>query len=98
MKRPAVELRILIANDHDVVRRGIRTLLEQRRHWVVCGEAATLADTLEKARKLRPDMLLLDVTLPDMDVARAIPEIMEICPKVRILALATHDSGEQAAR
>ena len=98
MTRPAAELRILISDDHELVRRGIRTVLEEQRGWMVCGEAATAADTLEKARKLRPDLLLLDVTLPDRDAAEAIPEVMRVCPTVKIIALAMHDSAEQAAR
>jgi len=80
------------------MRRGIRSLLEERREWIVCGEAATAGDTVEKARKLHPDVLLLGVTMPDMDAAEVIPEIMDGCPSTKIIALAMHDSGEQAAR
>jgi len=92
-----VKLRILIADDQELVRRGIRSLLEGRREWIVCGEAATAGDTIEKVRKLHPDVLLLGVRLPDMDAAEAIPEIMDGCPTTKIIALAMHDSGEQAA-
>src|SRR6266446_2836368 len=98
MSRPSAEPRILIADDHELVRRGIRTVLEERREWVVCGEAATAGDCIEKAKKFRPDILLLDVTLPDMDAAGAISAIMRVCPAVKIVALTMHDSGEEAAR
>ena len=92
----AEELRILIAGHHELVRRGIRAVLEER-DWVVCGEAVTAGDTLEKAQRLRPDVLLLDVTPSDMAAAEAIPEIMQVCPTIKIIALAMHDSAEQAA-
>jgi DNA-binding NarL/FixJ family response regulator len=98
MSKPAAEMRILVADSHELVRRGIRAVLEERHEWRVCGEAATAASALEKAKKLRPDLLLLDVTLPDRDAAEVIPEIMQVCPAVKIVALATQDSSEQAAR
>src|SRR5450755_3951228 len=89
-------LRILIAEDHEVVRRGIRSLLEDRPEWTICGEAATSAETIEKTKTLRPDLLLLDVTMPDMEAAKAIPQIIHVCPTVKIVALAMQDSAESA--
>lgn len=91
-------LRILIADDHEVVRRGIRSMLEERRAWRVCGEAATCGETIDKTRTLRPDVLLLDVTMPDRDAAAAIPDIVDVCPTVKIVALTLPDSAELAAR
>jgi DNA-binding NarL/FixJ family response regulator len=90
-------LSILIADDHDVVRRGMRTLIEGRREWQVCGEAVTGSEAIERSVKLRPDMLLLDLTLPDMDAANAITEIIKVCPEVKIVVLATQDSAELTA-
>jgi DNA-binding NarL/FixJ family response regulator len=91
-------LNILIADDHEVVRQGFRALLEKRREWKVCGEASTGGETIDKAKKLRPDMLLLDLTLPDMNAIEAITKIMHVCPALKIVALATHDSGDLAAK
>jgi DNA-binding NarL/FixJ family response regulator len=90
-------LRILIAEDQEVLRRGLRALLEDRPGWVVCGEAVTGAEAVEKARSLVPDVLLLDVTMPDMGAAEVIPQIIGLCPAVKIVALATPDSAELAA-
>ena len=81
-----------------MVRLGIRTLLEGRRDWKVCGEAATGGETVEKTRALRPDLRLLDIAMPDMDAPEAIQEIMEVCPAVKVIALARHGLGELAAR
>jgi DNA-binding NarL/FixJ family response regulator len=91
-------LSILIADDHEVVRRGVRTLLEGRPEWTVCGEAATGRETIEKARKLRPDLVLLDLTMPELDGIDAISQILTASPGVTILVLTMHDSGEMATR
>ena len=91
------KLRILIADDHEVFRRGLRSLVEERPEWSVCGEATAGADTLEKTRTLCPDLVLLDVSMPDAEATKAIPEIMHLCPTVKIVALATQDSAELAA-
>jgi NarL family two-component system response regulator LiaR len=98
MTRPTMKLTILISDDHEEVRRDIRTLLEQRREWKVCGEAATGSETVDMAKTLCPDMLFLDLTLPDMDAVDVIPEIREVCPTVKIVVLAMRDSGELAVR
>jgi DNA-binding NarL/FixJ family response regulator len=91
-------MRILIADDHEVVRRGIRTLLENRPEWEVCGEAATGREAIESARKLCPDLVLIDVSMPDMDGFEAIPQILDVCPGAKILVLTMHDSGEIATK
>ena len=91
-------LSILIADDHEVVRRGIRALLDARPEWKICGEAATGLEAVEKARKLRPDLVLLDLTMPEMNGLEAIPRIGEACPGTKILVLTMHDSGEMASR
>jgi len=67
--------RILIADDHEIVRRGIRALLENHPGWEVCGEAMDGRDAIEKAAALRPDLALLDVGMPNLnglDAARQI--------------------------
>jgi len=60
-------VQILIADDHDAIRRSLRALVQSRPGWRVCGEAADGVDAVEKARQLRPDIVLLDVTMPRMD-------------------------------
>ena len=91
-------LSIMVVDDHEVVRRGIRILLEARTEWRISGEAATGREAIEKARKLRPDLVLLDVTMPDMDGLETIPQLLNVSPATRILVLTMHDSGDLAIK
>ena len=91
-------LSILIADDHEVVRRGIRALLEARPDWKICGEAATGHEASNKAKKLSPDLVLLDLMMPEMDGLKAIPRILDACPSTKILVLTMNDSGEIASQ
>lgn len=90
--------RILVADDHEVVRKGIRTLLETHPEWEICGEAATGQEAVTKAARLKPDIVLLDITMPETTGLEAIPEILKAQPKARILILTMHDSGQMASR
>lgn len=88
--------RILIADDHAIVRRGLRSLLDSQPGIEVCSEAANGAETLELVRKLKPDLVVLDLTMPEMnglDVTRA---IRETSPASAILILTMHFSEELA--
>ena len=91
-------LSILIADDHEVVRQGIRALLEARPEWKICGEAATGREASDKAKKLSPDLVLLDLSMPEMDGLEAIPRILSACPGIKILVLTMNDSGEIASQ
>jgi DNA-binding NarL/FixJ family response regulator len=91
-------LSILIADDHEVVRRGIRTLLEARPEWKICGEAATGREAAEKTKQLRPDLVLLDLTMPEVDGLQAIHKILDARPSTKILVLTMNDSGEMASK
>jgi DNA-binding NarL/FixJ family response regulator len=91
-------IRILIADDHEVVRRGVRTLLEARPEWEICGEASTGKDTIAKATRLKPDVVLLDITMPDISGLEAIPEILKAQPGTKVLVLTMHDSGQVACK
>jgi DNA-binding NarL/FixJ family response regulator len=93
-----MSLTVLIAEDQELVCRGIRALLEARPEWKVCGEAKSGSEAVEKASKLRPDLILLRVRLPDMSGAEAIQKIMNVCPECKILGLARQGSGELAAK
>jgi DNA-binding NarL/FixJ family response regulator len=86
-------LRILIADDHEIVRQGMRSLFALRADWEICGEAVDGLDALEKARQLKPDVVLLDISMPrlnGLDAARAIH--MEV-PSSDIVIVSQHDDS-----
>jgi DNA-binding NarL/FixJ family response regulator len=94
----AMRLSILIADDREIERQGIRTVLEARQGWRVCGEAGTGAEVIEKAERLLPDLLLLPVKLPDTSAVEVIPKVIKVCPDIKVVALARQGSGELAAK
>lgn len=87
-------LRVLIADDHPVVRLGIRSLLESQPDIVVVGEAATGQEALEKAVALKPDLIVMDIAMPGMSGIDATRRIKEALPEVYILVLTMHDDEE----
>ena len=87
-------LRILIADDHDVARRGIRTLLDNHAGWQVCGEAKDGRETVEMASQLRPDLILLDVGMPNLNGLEATRQILANSPNTLILILTMHDTDQ----
>jgi DNA-binding NarL/FixJ family response regulator len=89
--------RILIADDHEIVRRGIRALIEGHGGWEVCGEAIDGREAVEKALELRPDIVLLDVGMPNLNGLDAARQILGANPRTRVLILTMHDS-EQIVR
>jgi two-component system, NarL family, response regulator NreC len=91
-------LRVLIADDHEVVRRGIRALLEASPNWQVSDEAATGLEAIQSAQKSCPDLVLLDINMPDMDGLEAIPQLLSVCPGAKILVLTMHESAEMATK
>jgi DNA-binding NarL/FixJ family response regulator len=91
------QVRILVADDHSIVRRGVRALLETRPGWKVCGEAATGAEAVKQAKKLRPDVVVIDITMPDLNGFEATRQIRAATPQTEVLVLTVHES-EQALR
>lgn len=90
---PARPARILIADDHDVVRRGLRAVLEAAGHKV-CAEASTGREALAAARRTAPDVAVLDVSMPDMNGLEAAARIREAVPDAEVLVLTAHDAEE----
>jgi DNA-binding NarL/FixJ family response regulator len=84
-------MRILIADDSEIVRRGIRGLLSAETTWEVCGEAVDGADTLRKARELLPDLILLDISMPGVNGLKAAGILRHEVPKAKILVMSQHD-------
>jgi len=87
-------LRILVVDDHAVVRRGVRSLLESHADWEVCGEATTGRDAIEQSRRLRPDVVVMDLSLPELNGLDATRYILKDSPEVEVLVLTMHHSEE----
>jgi DNA-binding NarL/FixJ family response regulator len=84
--------RILLADDHEIVRKGLRTVLEQRPEWEVCGEAATGRDAVKQAVELKPDVVVLDISMPELNGLEAARQILKEVPKTEVLILTVHES------
>lgn len=85
-------LRILIADDHELARRGIRALLESHPGWEVCAEAKDGRDAVELAATTRPHLVLLDIGMPNLNGLEAARQILAAAPSTAILILTMHDS------
>src|SRR5215475_2469640 len=86
--------RVLVVDDHEIVRRGVCSLLQGRTDWEICGEAADGREAVQKARQLKPDAVILDIGLPGLnglDVAR---QILIENGAIKILILTLHDSDQ----
>jgi DNA-binding NarL/FixJ family response regulator len=91
-------LRILIADDHELVRRGVRGILQAQRGWKVINEAADGGEALEKARKSKPDVVIVDIGMPNLDGLEATRQIAQAAPQIRILVLTMHESDHMVRR
>jgi DNA-binding NarL/FixJ family response regulator len=89
-------LRILVVDDHAVVRRGVRALLESHEGWEVCGEATTGREAVEQSRRLRPDVIVMDLSLPQLNGLEATRQILKEAPDSEVLVLTMHHSEELA--
>jgi DNA-binding NarL/FixJ family response regulator len=88
--------RILVADDHEIVRRGISSLLSTRSGWEVCAEAGNGRAAVEKAKELRPDLVILDLHMPSLNGLEAARQILRDNPQQRILVLTITDSEQMA--
>ena len=87
-------VRVLVADDHAILRQGIKSMLEARLGWQVVGEAANGRDAVEKAAPLKPDIVLLDITMPELNGIEATRQILKAVPGTQILILTMHEHDE----
>jgi DNA-binding NarL/FixJ family response regulator len=92
MSEPVI--RVLVADDHAIVRTGIRHVLEGEPGFAVVGEAATGAEALDLAERLRPDVAVLDLSMPGGSGLRVAAELRRLAPETHILILSMHDNAE----
>jgi two-component system response regulator NreC len=87
-------IRLLLVDDHDVVRSGLRMLLENEADLVILGEAGSGKQALELAAKLGPDVVIMDITLPDMSGIEVTRRIKQSHPKIAVVALTIHEDQQ----
>jgi DNA-binding NarL/FixJ family response regulator len=89
-----MSFRILVADDHEVVRRGLAALLLSQPDWEVCGEAADGREAVDRAQQLKPDVVILDIGMPSLNGLEATRHILKNQPQTKILILTLHDSDQ----
>ncbi|MBV9772575.1 MAG: response regulator transcription factor [Gemmatimonadetes bacterium] len=91
-------LRVVLADDHEVVRTGLRSLVNSSTGMEVVGEARDGDEACRKACELRPDVVVMDVSMPVLDGAGATERLRRECPEVRVLALTAHEDRAHLTR
>src|ERR1700738_726904 len=86
------ELKILLADDHPLMRQGIRSMLESQPGWTVCGDAGNGREAVAMAKRLSPDVAVIDITMPKLNGLEAARQIRCEMPSVEVLILTMHDS------
>lgn len=86
--------RILLADDHEMLRRGLHSMLEKEPDLSICGEAKDGIEAVEKAIALKPDLVILDINMPGLNGLTAVRQILHSCPETRILVFTVHDSEQ----
>jgi DNA-binding NarL/FixJ family response regulator len=87
-------VRILIADDHEMIRRGLRDLIEQHEGWKVCAEASNGREAVELAKQFRPQVVVLDLAMPEMNGLEATRQIKGAFPKTEVLIFTMHETEE----
>lgn len=87
-------MRILIADDSELIRRGIGILLAKEAAWEVCGEASDGTEALEKVRELKPDLVLLDISMPGGNGFETSRQMKQELPATRILIISHHEASK----
>ena len=91
------EVRILLADDHEIVRRGLQAILKAQTGWSVVAEAANGREAVDLARQLKPAVVILDISMPELNGLEATRQILKDLPQTEVLILTMHES-EQVVR
>lgn len=98
MNRDTKKLRLLLADDHEFVRRGIRGLLQTQCGWKVVGEAVNGREAVNKAKTLKPDVVIMDISMPELDGLKATRQIRQAAPSTELVILTMHESDQLVRR
>jgi DNA-binding NarL/FixJ family response regulator len=87
---------LLVVDDNEIVRMGVRTLLSQNKEWEICGEAADGVEAVQKVMDLAPDVVILDMSMPRMNGLESAQRIRQIAPSTKIVMFSVHDTPTSA--
>ena len=93
-----MSITVFLVDDHTIVRDGLRMLLEAEQDMVVVGEAGNGREAVEKVTQLRPDVVVTDIAMPEMNGIEAAEHIREICPSTRVIILSMYSTTEYILR
>jgi DNA-binding NarL/FixJ family response regulator len=91
-------IKVLIVDDHPVVRLGLRTMLESEEHILVTGTAGSAKEGMAEVEREQPDLVLMDLRMPEIEGVEAIAELRRVAPNIRILVLTNYDEDEYIFR
>ena len=89
-----MKIRILLADDHTILRAGLRMMLNAQPDFEVVGEAQDGRQAIQEAQRLQPDVILMDITMPDMNGIEATRQIKKVLPETKVLVLTMHEHDE----
>jgi len=89
-----MKLRILLADDHELIRRGLCALLQKREGWEVCGEASDGRQTIEMAKQLKPDVVIVDIGIPHLNGLDTTRQLLQYDPNFKVIVLTITDSDQ----
>jgi len=90
----AEKIRILLADDHQILREGLKFILDAQKDIIVTGEVADGRQAVREARRIKPDVLIMDIAMPELNGIEATRQIIEECPSVKVIILSMHYSTE----
>ncbi|MCX5811466.1 MAG: response regulator transcription factor [Proteobacteria bacterium] len=93
-----MSITVFLADDHAVLREGLKLLLESQEDIIVSGNAANGRDAVRQTIKLRPDVIIMDISMPELNGIDATYQILEVCPSTRIIILSMHAASEHILR
>lgn len=89
-----ITARILLVDDHEIIRKGLKSILEARKDWEIVGEATTGREAVKKVEELKPDVVVLDISMPELNGLEAVRQIVRIAPRTEVLVLTMHESED----
>ncbi len=94
LRSPMITARILLVDDHEIIRKGLRSVVEARKDWEIVGEATTGRDAVKKVEELKPDVVVMDISMPELNGLEAVRQIVKIAPRTEVLVLTMHESED----